>query len=103
MFEALRRKWPALYNMRSLAQNAAEGEARLKLFRVGEPLSLSGVLPMLSSMGVEVVDERPYELTGLDRRSFVYEFGLRYGGELVEDVRVDEVPLYEPAGEGELL
>ena len=30
------------------------------------PLSLSEVLPMLSSMGVEVVDERPYELEGLD-------------------------------------
>ena len=31
------------------------------------PLSLSEVLPMLSSMGVEVVDERPYELEGLER------------------------------------
>ncbi|TWG94154.1 glutamate dehydrogenase [Nocardioides sp. J9] len=58
--------------------DAADGEARLKVFRVGEPLSLSGVLPMLSSMGVEVVDERPYSLTGLDRRTHVYDFGLRY-------------------------
>ena len=33
---------------------------------------------MLSSMGVEVVDERPYELDGLDRPTFIYEFGLRY-------------------------
>ena len=40
------------------------GEARLKVFRIGAPLSLSHVLPMLSSMGVEVVDERPYELDG---------------------------------------
>ena len=59
--------------------DAGRGEARLKVFRVGEPLSLSEVLPMLSSMGVEVVDERPYELDGLERRSYVYEFGLRYG------------------------
>ena len=36
------------------------------------------VLPMLSSMGVEVLDERPYELVGLDRETFVYEFGLHY-------------------------
>ena len=42
--------------------DAAPGEARLKIFRIGPPLSLSQVLPALSAMGVEVVDERPYEL-----------------------------------------
>jgi glutamate dehydrogenase len=59
--------------------DAARGEARLKIYRIGSPLSLSHVLPMLSSLGVEVVDERPYELEGLARPSYVYEFGLRYG------------------------
>ncbi|MGH3365432.1 MAG: NAD-glutamate dehydrogenase domain-containing protein, partial [Nocardioidaceae bacterium] len=58
--------------------DAAPGEARLKIFRIGPPLSLSQVLPALSAMGVEVVDERPYELEGLPRQSFVYDFGLRY-------------------------
>jgi glutamate dehydrogenase len=57
---------------------AAPGEARLKIFRVGAPLSLSQVLPMLSAMGVEVIDERPYELEGLPRPSYVYDFGLRH-------------------------
>ena len=56
----------------------ASGEGRLKVFRTGPPLSLSYMLPMLSSMGVEVVDERPYELDGLDCPTYVYEFGLRY-------------------------
>ena len=65
----------ALFEQRQVGR----GEGRLKVFRVGPPLSLSGVLPMLSSMGVEVVDERPYELTGLGRESYIYEFGLRYG------------------------
>ena len=37
---------------------------------------------MLSSMGVEVVDERPYALEGLERESMIYEFGLRYGEQL---------------------
>lgn len=67
-------------------------EARLKVFRVGPPLSLSEVLPVLSSMGVEVVDERPYELAGLPRESRIYDFGLRYhralpasGRELFQD------------------
>ena len=59
--------------------DAGRGEARLKVFRVGPALSLSEILPMLSSMGVEVVDERPYQLEGLGRPTFIYEFGLRYG------------------------
>ena len=67
--------------------DAADGEARLKVFRVGEPLSLSGVLPMLSSMGVEVVDERPYALAGLERRTHIYDFGLRYGTALPDHAR----------------
>jgi glutamate dehydrogenase len=67
--------------------DAGLGEARLKLYRIGEPLSLSQILPMLSSMGVEVVDERPYTLTGLGRPSHVYEFGLRYPGRLPEEAR----------------
>ena len=67
--------------------DAGLGEARLKLYRIGEPLSLSQILPMLSSMGVEVVDERPYSLTGLERRSHVYEFGLRYPGRLPDEAR----------------
>ena len=67
--------------------DAAEGEARLKVFRIGRPLSLSQILPMISSLGVEVVDERPYELTGLARRSFVYDFGLRRAGTLDDHSR----------------
>ncbi|WP_182524087.1 NAD-glutamate dehydrogenase [Nocardioides dongkuii] len=67
--------------------DAGRGEARLKVYRVGEPLSLSAVLPMLSSMGVEVIDERPYELAGLGRRCYVYEFGLRSGQSLPAESR----------------
>ena len=62
--------------------DAGRGEARLKVYRIGPPLSLSELLPALSSMGVEVVDERPYELEGLERTSIIYEFGLRYGDSL---------------------
>ena len=57
---------------------APPGEARLKVFRIGPPLSLSQVLPILSTTGVEVVDERPYQLEGLDRESYIYDFGLRH-------------------------
>ena len=54
------------------------GQARLKVYRIGPPLSLSQVLPILSTTGVEVVDERPYQLEGLERESYIYDFGLRY-------------------------
>jgi len=67
--------------------DAGRGEARLKVFRIGSPLSLSQVLPMLSSMGVEVVDERPYQLEDLPRPSYIYEFGLRYGRALPTGAR----------------
>ena len=67
--------------------DAGRGEARLKVYRIGPPLSLSELLPALSSMGVEVVDERPYELEGLERSSIIYEFGLRYGESLPSGTR----------------
>ena len=67
--------------------DAGEHEARLKVFRVGSPLSLSEVLPILSSMGVEVVDERPYALEGLSRETHIYDFGLRYGRSLPDGGR----------------
>ena len=39
-----------------------EADLRLKIFRRSEPLSLSKIMPHLSLLGVDVVDERPYEL-----------------------------------------
>ena len=41
---------------------AWEGERRFKVYRTGTALSLSQVLPLLTHMGVEVIDERPYEI-----------------------------------------
>jgi len=66
---------------------AAADEARLKIYRVGAALSLSHLLPMLTSMGVEVTDERPYHLEGIvgadgeEQPTYIYDFGLRYAGE----------------------
>ncbi len=56
-------------------------ERRLKLYRRG-PLSLTRVLPLFTDLGVEVTDERPYEIVRSDGvRVFVYDFGLRTPGE----------------------
>ncbi|HEU4675323.1 MAG TPA: NAD-glutamate dehydrogenase [Motilibacteraceae bacterium] len=57
---------------------ALPGERRFKVYR-DAPMSLSDVLPALQRMGVEVVDERPYEIQRADGKLFwVYDFGLRY-------------------------
>ncbi|MER6358633.1 NAD-glutamate dehydrogenase [Streptomyces sp. NPDC001634] len=54
------------------------GERRFKIYRRGEAVSLSAVLPVLNRLGVEVIDERPYELRCSDRTtSWIYDFGLR--------------------------
>ena len=58
--------------------DAGRGEARLKVFRVGLPaLAVAGPADAVLD-GRRGVDERPYELDGLDRTSYIYEFGLRY-------------------------
>jgi glutamate dehydrogenase len=63
-----------------------QADLRLKIFRTRAELSLSRVLPHLSLLGVDVVDEHPYELpfgTAPDGRpltAHVYEFGFRVPG-----------------------
>ncbi len=54
------------------------GHRRFKIFR-DRAMSLSDVLPVLQNMGVEVVDERPYQLVrGDGGTAWIYDFGLRY-------------------------
>ncbi|SCF09259.1 NAD-glutamate dehydrogenase [Micromonospora mirobrigensis] len=52
-------------------------DVRFKVYRNGEPMMLSAVLPVLHSLGVRVVDEHPYEVDRIDGRVFLYDFGLR--------------------------
>ncbi|AOS62385.1 NAD-glutamate dehydrogenase [Actinoalloteichus hymeniacidonis] len=62
------------------------GERRFKLYMVGERVTLSQVLPILQRMGVEVVDERPYEVNRHDGvQCWVYDFGLRLDTALLEE------------------
>ncbi len=58
--------------------DATPGELRFKLYVEGAPISLSSVLPLLEHLGMQVTDERPYELRLDDgRRRWLYDFGLR--------------------------
>ncbi|OIJ99564.1 NAD-glutamate dehydrogenase [Streptomyces monashensis] len=72
---------------------AGPEERRFKIYQKGGSVSLSQVLPVLSRLGVEVTDERPYELRCSDRTTaWIYDFGLRVpqaagGGDLGDDAR----------------
>ena len=52
------------------------GPWRLRLFRL-TPITLSDVLPQLQHMGLEVLDEHPYEFAAGDRSFWIYDFGLQ--------------------------
>ncbi|MGA8117827.1 MAG: NAD-glutamate dehydrogenase [Actinocatenispora sp.] len=52
-------------------------DLRFKVFRLGEPMMLSELLPVLHSLGVKVADERPYEIRREDDTVYLYDFGLR--------------------------
>ncbi|OIV37594.1 NAD-glutamate dehydrogenase [Mangrovactinospora gilvigrisea] len=57
---------------------ASPQERRFKIYRTGGAVSLTDVLPILQQLGVEVLDEHPYELRLTGRQSaWVYDFGLR--------------------------
>ena len=74
----------------SLAEVAVPDSLRDRIFtilRVGEPISLAAVIPILTGFGVEVVDERPYKVSGADGvQRFIYDFSIR----LPEDELPDE-------------
>ncbi|GGN90889.1 glutamate dehydrogenase [Nocardia rhizosphaerihabitans] len=65
---------------------ASPGSWRFSLYIAGAAVSLSQVLPVLQSLGVEVVDERPYQLEmdgGVER--WIYDFGLQARPELLRN------------------
>ncbi|HSR25190.1 MAG TPA: NAD-glutamate dehydrogenase domain-containing protein, partial [Candidatus Eisenbacteria bacterium] len=63
------------------APGDGHGVWRLTIYRVGTPITLTDVLPRLQHMGVDVVDEHPYEFSGTAApRFWIYDFGLRRTG-----------------------
>jgi len=64
---------------------APSGQLRLKLFWSEHPLPLSDAVPMLEDMGVEVVEERPYEIRVPGRPPvWIHDFGLLHPGRDVD-------------------
>ncbi len=63
----------------------AAGRHHLKLYRYGEPVSLSTSLPVLENMGVKVQDEHPYRVARADGAElWINDFGLELAGDALE-------------------
>ena len=68
------------------SDGAAPGAWRFTLYVGDEPVTLGRVLPVLQSLGVQVIDERPYRVPrsdGID--CWIYDFGLGLPGDLSPD------------------
>ncbi len=71
---------------------ADDAGLRFTVYRLGEAMSLSAVLPIMQSMGVSVVDERPYQVNRADSPpTWVYDFGLTAPEALRGDAQLDKV------------
>ena len=56
---------------------AAPGTLRFKLFRRGQPITLSDSLPMLEHMGLKVLDEHPHRIAPVGLAPvYMHDFGL---------------------------
>ena len=73
--------------------DSAPGDRRFRIYRVGSSVSLAEVLPVFQRMGVEVVDEFPYDLeidTPNQPDSRIYDFGLRCDPASIAEYGMDE-------------
>ena len=56
-----------------------DGARRFTIYRIDRSITLSTVLPILHDLGVEVIDERAYDLRRKGQPvAWVYDFGLRF-------------------------
>jgi glutamate dehydrogenase len=74
---------PGQLEMHLYRKRDDSSDVRFKVYRYAAPMVLSSVLPVLHSLGVRVIDERPYEIFRDDATIYLYDFGL----ELPADAR----------------
>ncbi|HEX7746441.1 MAG TPA: NAD-glutamate dehydrogenase [Micromonosporaceae bacterium] len=76
---------------------------RFKVYRYGEPMVLSAVLPVLHSLGVRVIDEHPFEVARDDGTIYLYDFGLQLpeGARELSEVRANVENAFSATWRGE--
>lgn len=52
-----------------------------KLFSQGSSLPLSDVIPVLENLGLRVMDEHPYRISGKEKEVWIHDFSLHYTGQ----------------------
>ena len=89
IFESLSDAQPAAIRM-----GERQGRTRIKTY-LASAHTLTELLPVMQNMGLVVIDQKPYDITPADGRSFsLYDFGV----ELPEGVEAEKVSaLYEDA------
>jgi glutamate dehydrogenase len=85
--EALRTEPRALrLNLYRPAQQLAAG-VHLKVVRLGDPIPISDLLPMLENFGLRVISERPYELSWPEGgAAWIQDFELEHRDRLAIDI-----------------
>jgi glutamate dehydrogenase len=79
-----------------LPLEAPPGRLRLELFRAGQLAPLSQSLPMIEHMGVQVLEERPYEVRRADGGEiWIDDFGLVVPGADEIDIERLRAPFHE--------
>jgi len=69
---------------------------RFKLFKYGDPLHLSSILPILEDLGLKVVNERPYQLVLKDGdKLWIQDFDVLPAQNKMPDLDVSGKPLKE--------
>ncbi len=88
---------PVQHDHATSASGANRRVWRLTIYRTGSRITLTDVLPRLQHMGVDVVDEHPYEFSGGSTAEpfWIYDFGLRRSG------AGDAPGAGDPAGSGQ--
>lgn len=61
---------------------ADPSDLRLKIFNQRAPMTLSQVMPHLSSLGVQIIDEHPHRIILRGREVWLFDLGLQTPGEL---------------------
>jgi len=82
---------PGALGVRWESAGAQADGARLTLLRVGEPLSLSRIIPILHDIGLEVRSEHPFSVNRHEApEAWVLDFTLRLVGEVAEPETLSE-------------
>src|SRR5579863_3069413 len=89
--EALRQQPQALQLNLHRPAGQKDERVHLKIVKLGEPVSISDVLPMLENFGLRVISERPYQLAWPEGGSaWIQDFELEHrDGLLIDIARVE--------------